>query len=77
MHITLTIRVGADSKQELIDSFPSTYKNFREAVDDAIVQHGFAGVPTEKVSVRWIVVTENWGTKPKNFDAQVLATVPE
>lgn len=59
MHATLTIKVGADSKDEAM-SLPSKFDALRTTVSEAIRQHGFAGLPAESVSVRWLVVAGEW-----------------
>lgn len=56
MILTLTIKMEAESKGELIDSFAAQVKAFQAMLTEGIAKNGFAGIPPEKVTTRFLVV---------------------
>jgi hypothetical protein len=60
MRLTLTCKLSAETRGELIDTFGASAKEFKLAMEQVVAQQGFAGLPPEKVELRWIFETGRW-----------------
>jgi hypothetical protein len=60
MRIVLTVKMIAESKHELIDSFPRTVDEFKDRVTRGIQEYGFAELPPSHVELRWLVQGGSW-----------------
>lgn len=58
MHIEITVKVAAESRGELIDTFGGAYRAFREHLEQLQTD----GV-LPKTPIRWLVVGGRWGQK--------------
>jgi hypothetical protein len=56
MKAKLTITLSAESKDEVMSTFPSEYKFIRESFEKVLKDHGFMGVvKPEHTVVRWLL----------------------
>lgn len=63
MILTLTLKLTAETKGELIDTFAAHAQEFKTRFEDVITKDGFTtDFPPEKVVLRWIFETGKWAT---------------
>jgi hypothetical protein len=60
VNLTITIKMTAQSKGELIDTFAATVREFKDAFERTVAADGFAGFPAEAVTLRWLVDAGVW-----------------
>lgn len=60
MIVTLTVKLTAETKDELINTFALQAQKFKEQLEDTIEREGFQGRPKESVIMRWIFETGAW-----------------
>lgn len=58
MHVTLTVKLQAESKEELIQTFGSSVQHYRKHVEE--LRKGSVFGPADSVDVRFLVVGSEW-----------------
>ncbi len=59
MILTITFKLTPESREEMIQSFPKQFTEFKEVMEIFNSRNGF-GLPNEKVQMRWLVETGQW-----------------
>lgn len=60
MIVTLTVKLTAESRGELIDTFAASAQAFKEQLEQDVETNGFQGLPKESVILRWMFETGAW-----------------
>jgi len=59
MKLVITLTLSAESKVELMESFPTQVRELNAAFRDVAAKGGF-GLPAEKVEIRCLVKAGRW-----------------
>lgn len=61
MRVTITFKLEAESRGELIDHFAATARDFKDTIEDATRRMGgFAGIPESHLKFRWLLIGGQW-----------------
>lgn len=66
MHTVLTIKLQADTKDELINTFPSKFAAIKEHMETLHKSDVFG--PAADVEVRWLLETGGWRGEPEQVE---------
>lgn len=60
MKALVTIRLTAEDRNELINTFAGEVERFRPHVEKVIAEHGFIGLAPQDVTLRWLITGGAW-----------------
>lgn len=61
MRVTITFKLEAENRGELIDSFAGTARDFKNTIEQTIARMGgFAGIPLSHLRLRWLLIGGQW-----------------
>lgn len=68
MRVTITFKLEAESRGELIDKFGAEARDFKDTIEQTVQRMGgFAGIPASHVRLRWLLIGGQWN--PVALDA--------